>query len=62
MGNATMSHTVISRVPRPRRHLALIAAIAHAEDVEDVNALVDEAGFETYEEFWQACNREYAAR
>ena len=57
-----MSHTVISRAPRPRRHLALIAAIAHAEDVEDVNTLVNQAGFETYEDFWHACNREYAAR
>ena len=57
-----MSHTVISRAPRHRRQLALIAAIAHAEDVEDVDTLVNEAGFESYEEFWHACDREYAAR
>ena len=50
-----MSHSVISRAPRHGRHLALIAAIAHAEDVEDVNTLVNQAGFETYEEFWHAC-------
>jgi hypothetical protein len=57
-----MSHSVISRAPRDRRHLDLIAAIAHAEDVEDVNTLVNRAGFESYEEFWHACDREYAAR
>jgi hypothetical protein len=49
---------VLSRAPRPRRHLALISAIARAEDVEDVNTLVNQAGFDSYEEFWHACNRE----
>ena len=44
-----------------RPHRALIAAIAHAENVEDVNTLVNQGGFETHEEFWHACG-EYAAR
>ncbi len=57
-----MSHTVISRAPRHRRQLALIAALAHAEDVDDVNTLVNEAGYETYEEFWHACEAEFVAR
>jgi hypothetical protein len=57
-----MSHTAISRVPRPRNHVALITAIAHAEDIEDVNTLVTEAGFVSYEEFWTACEAEFAAR
>jgi hypothetical protein len=57
-----MSHTIISRTPRPRRHVELIAAIAHAEDIDHVNTLVNEAGFETYEEFWAACEAEFAAR
>lgn len=57
-----MSQMVLSRAPRPRRHLALISAIAHAEDVEDVNTLVNQAGFDSYEEFWTACASEYAAR
>jgi len=56
-----MSHTIVSRVPRPRRHVELITAIAHAEDIDHVNTLVAEAGFETYEEFWAACEAEYAA-
>jgi hypothetical protein len=57
-----VSHTIISRVPRPRKELNLIAAIALAEDVEDVDALLSQAGFESYEEFWKACNGEYAAQ
>jgi hypothetical protein len=57
-----MSHTIISRVPRPRRQLDLITAIAHAEDIDDVNTLINEAGFDSYEEFWAACEAEYAAR
>ena len=57
-----MSHTIISRVPRARGHVELITAIAHAEDIDDVNTLVTEAGFETYEEFWAACEAEFAAR
>ncbi len=57
-----MSHTIISRAPRARGHVELIAAIAHAEDIDDVNTLVTEAGFETYEEFWAACEAEFAAR
>jgi short-subunit dehydrogenase len=57
-----MSHTVISRAPRHRSHLALIDAIAHADDIDQVNTLVNQAGYETYEEFWTACEAEFAAR
>ncbi len=57
-----MSHTIISRTPRHGSHIALIAAIAHAEDVDHVNTLVNESGYETYEEFWNACEAEFVAR
>ena len=60
--HTTMSHPVISRAPRPRRHLALIDAIAHADDIDQVNTLVNQAGYETYEAFWTACEAEFAAR
>ena len=46
----------------PAGNVFLIAAIVNAEDIDQVNALVAEAGFETYEEFWAACEAEFAAR